>query len=100
MRERRCNRLLSQINQLDLNGRFEGVKVHVLASASPAKTPSSPQGPRIIGIALAIGLAVGIGLGLLRDWRDQRIRSQDEITAILGAPVLGAIPSIPRRAVA
>ena len=44
-----------------------------------------------------LGLLAGAGLALVRDWRDQRVRSADEITAMLGVPVLGAMPSIPRR---
>jgi succinoglycan biosynthesis transport protein ExoP len=100
MMERMCNSLLSQISQLDLNARFEGLKIYVLAKAVPVKSPFLPQILRIIGIALSLGLTVGAGLSFLRDWRDQRIRSQDEITSLLGVPVVGAIPSIPKRAVA
>jgi capsular exopolysaccharide synthesis family protein len=39
----------------------------------------------------------GAGLALLRDWQDQRVRSADEIVAILGVPVLGAVPSMSKR---
>jgi capsular exopolysaccharide synthesis family protein len=42
----------------------------------------------------------GAGLSLLRDWRDQRVRSPHEIAALLGVPILGAIPSISRRVLA
>ena len=97
MMETMCNSLLSQINQLDLSARLEGLKIYVLERALPALEPSSPQAVKIIGIALVLALMAGAGLSLLRDWRDQRVRSPDEITAILGVPILGAIPSIPRR---
>jgi capsular exopolysaccharide synthesis family protein len=52
---------------------------------------------RVLGIGLVAGMMVGSGLALVRDWRDQRVRSADEITAILGVPVLGAIPKVSRR---
>lgn len=91
------NSLLNQINALDLNVRFEGLAIHVLAKAIPATEPSSPQAARIMGIGLVLGLMVGVGLALVRDWRDQSVRSADEIAAILGVPVLGAVPSLSRR---
>lgn len=100
MMENLCNSLLTQINQLDLSARLEGLKIYVLERAVPAEKPSSPQPVRVVGIALVLGLMAGAGLSLLRDWRDQRLRSPDEIAAILDAPILGAIPSIPRRALA
>ncbi len=97
MLNRICNTLLQKIKDLDLNLQMEGLNVHVLQKAVPSKMPSSPQMARIMGVGLVLGLMVGAGLAFLRDWRDQRVRSADEITAILGVPILGAVPKIPRR---
>jgi len=47
-----------------------------------------------MGLALCLGLFAGVGLGLIREWKDQRLRSTQEIGALLGLPVLGAIPSM------
>ena len=96
MLENLCNTLLKQINDLDLNSQG-GLNIHVLQWAGPADEPSSPQRARVIGIALVLGLMGGAGLSLIRDWTDQRVRSADEITAILGVPILGSVPSMPRR---
>lgn len=90
--------LLSQIGQLDLSARLEGLKISVLGRATPAGAAASPQLARVLGIGLVLGLMLGAGLALLRDWRDQRVRSANEILAILGAPILGAIPSMSQRA--
>ncbi len=95
-----CDSLLKQINALDVNASLAGLKIHVLEKAVPALKPSSPQPFRILPLGLMLGLLAGAGLALVRDWRDQRLRSADEITAILGVPVLGAVPSIPRRRLA
>lgn len=96
MLENLCNTLLKQINDLDLNSQG-GLNIHVLQWASPADKPSSPQVARVIGIALVLGIMAGAGLSVVRDWTDQRVRSADEITAILGVPILGSVPSMPRR---
>lgn len=97
MIEKLYNTLLDQINKLDLNARFEGLQIHVLGRAVPAKRPSWPQTTSVVGIALVLGLMLGGGLVVLRDWTDQTVRSADEITGILGVPILGAVPTIPRR---
>jgi hypothetical protein len=114
MMEKLCNSLLGQTNQLDLSARLEGLKIYVLQKAMPAEKPSSPQAVKVIGIALVLGLMVGAGLSLLRDWRDQRVRSPDEITAIdsstiaqtraeaavcLELPGIGGVPGHPYIAV-
>jgi capsular exopolysaccharide synthesis family protein len=41
-----------------------------------------------------LGLLAGVGLAFVRDWRDERVRSADEITTLLGVRVLGVVPSI------
>jgi len=50
-----------------------------------------------MAMALVLGLMLGGGLGLVRDWMDQRLRSADEVSAVLGVPVLGVVPSMPKR---
>jgi len=94
------NSLLTQINSLDLNAQLESLKIHVLQKAAAAGAPSSPRATPILGFGLMLGLLLGGGLSLLWDRQDQRVRSADEIVAILGVPILGAIPSMSRRALA
>jgi succinoglycan biosynthesis transport protein ExoP len=91
-----CDSLLTQINALDLNANFQNLNIHVLEKAVAALKPSSPQMARILAVAVALGLLAGAGLALLRDWRDPRVRSADEILALVGARVLAAVPSMPK----
>jgi len=92
------NTILAKMNSLDLNVSLEGSTILILEKAMPGVEAPS-QTARVMGIGLVLGLMVGGGLAFLRDWRDQRVRSADEITAILGVPILGAVPTIPRRSI-
>jgi len=94
--EERCRTLREMITELKIQIP-PGLKIHVLEKAIPAARPTSVQTARVLGIGLVAGMMMGSGLAFVRDWRDQRVRSADEITAILGVPVLGAIPTISRR---
>lgn len=63
---------------------------------TPAVTPSSassPQPVRIVALASALGLLLGIGLAYLRDYFDDSVRNEQQISASSrGRPVLGQIP--------
>ena len=90
-----CNSHVQKIRELEIR-MPAGLKIHVLEQAVPATDPSPGQTTRIIGVGLVAGMTIGCGLAFARDVRDQSVRSADEVTAILGVPVLGAIPRIKR----
>ncbi|HNS21392.1 MAG TPA: polysaccharide biosynthesis tyrosine autokinase [Sedimentisphaerales bacterium] len=90
------NSVLAKMNSIDVNRQLDAVSIHILEKAvAGVEAPS--QTARVMGVGLVLGLMLGGGLAFLRDWRDPRVRSADEITAILGVPILGAVPTIPRR---
>jgi len=45
-------------------------------------------------MALILGLMFGGGLALVFDWLDYRLKSADEISLVLGLPILGIIPTM------
>jgi polysaccharide biosynthesis transport protein len=92
-----CQTLEQQIRGANLNDDFEPQEIRVLERAGPQAKPSRPQRARIMGIALVLGILIGGSASLVRDMLDQTIRSADEIQKLLGLPVLGVIPSMPRR---
>jgi len=73
------------------------LNITILETAHPSNRPSSPQRARVLGMALMLGLMSGGGLSLARSWLDQRFRSADEMTAILGLPLLGIVPTMRKR---
>jgi capsular exopolysaccharide synthesis family protein len=92
--ERLCEILDNRIKELNVTENVGALNISILEVARPADFPSKPQKTKIMEMALIIGLMFGCGLALLRDLLDYRLRSADEISAILGVPILGVVPSM------
>jgi polysaccharide biosynthesis transport protein len=45
-------------------------------------------------VALCMGLFVGVGLSWRQEWKNQPLRSPEEISSLLDLPVLGVIPAM------
>jgi capsular exopolysaccharide synthesis family protein len=73
------------------------LNINILEVARPDYEPTSPNKAHVIPIALAAGLLFGVLTALGLDHSDRRFRSEEEMVAVLGTPVLGAIPRIPGR---
>jgi len=92
-----CDILDDRIKEINVTEDVGALNISILEVAHPADKPSRPEKALYMAIALALGLVIGGGLALLRDWMDQRLRSADEISAVLGMPVLGVVPSMSKR---
>lgn len=92
-----CDILDDRIKELNVTEDVGALNISILEVARAANKPSKPQKARIMGIALVLSLMLGGGLALLRDWVDQRIRSAEEASAILGLPMLGVVPSMSKK---
>jgi len=91
-----CDILDDRIKELNVTEDVGALNISILEVARAADKPSKPQKARIMAITLVLGLMLGGGLALLRDWLDQTLRSAEEISAMLGMPVLGVVPSMSR----
>ncbi len=92
--ERICEILDSRIKEINVTEDAGALNISRLEVAQPADHPSKPQKARIMTMALALGLMFGVSLAFLRDWLDFRLRSSEEVSAILGIPVLGVVPKM------
>jgi len=92
--EKLCDILDDRIKELNVTEDTGALNISILEVARPADAPSSPQKAKVAMMALLLGLTFGCGLALVREWLDYRLRSAEEVSAILGVPVLGLIPTM------
>lgn len=60
--------------------------------AEPALSPSKPNVPAYMALAVLIGLVIGVGLAFFLEYLDTSVKTLDDIEKFLGIPVLGVIP--------
>jgi len=92
-----CDILDDRIKEIGVTDAAGAMNISVVEVARPADEPSEPQKGRIVSTALVLGLLIGCGATLLRDRFDQRLRSAEEIAAVLELPILGVVPSMSNR---
>jgi chain length determinant protein EpsF len=89
--------VLGRANQMGLESQVAQTNVSVVGLASTPTEPSSPNVVRNMLAAVVLGLLSGLALALWREFRDQRVRLEDEIPALLQQPVLVTLPHFGRR---
>ncbi len=78
----------------ELERRQGGEQFRLLEGASLPARPSSPKRPLILGGGAAFGLAVGLLVVGFMEFRDRSLRLKDDVTALLGLPVLAVVPTM------
>jgi polysaccharide chain length determinant protein (PEP-CTERM system associated) len=78
----------------NLERRQIGEQFKILDPARPPEKPFSPNRMRIDLMGVILGLASGIGLAFLLEYRDASFRTEEDIVACLGLPVLAVVPKV------
>ncbi|MGI6209948.1 MAG: polysaccharide biosynthesis tyrosine autokinase [Anaerolineae bacterium] len=89
--------LLERYEQARLN---EAVRASSISIVDLAATPDTPTEPRpVLNLALSLmaGLVGGLGLVFAAERVDPALYSSDEIERATGLPLVGEVPTIPRR---
>jgi capsular exopolysaccharide synthesis family protein len=89
-----CDTLDDRIRVLGVDPQVGGLNVEILEAAQTPTSPSRPRVPKTLALALCLGFFAGVGLALHGEWKDQRLRSTEEISDLLELPVLGVVPSM------
>ncbi len=85
------NQLEEQLARVNLTEEEGGTQVHELTAASGAMLVG-PNLIKMLGIGTFLGLALGAGLALLLEKNANTFRDPDEISELLGVPVLTHVP--------
>jgi Mrp family chromosome partitioning ATPase len=89
--------LQDRISQLQALKALETGGVRVVEQATPPQNRSSPRPLRNALIAAFVALALALFLVALLARFDERITDEDEVAALIGAPVLARIPRVRAR---
>jgi capsular exopolysaccharide synthesis family protein len=86
--------LLQRYKEIGVAG---GVGINNVSVVDSAEVPGAPSSPIIwlnLGIALVIGALLGGGIALLFEQLDETISDPNDVTKILGLPLLGTVPRL------
>jgi uncharacterized protein involved in exopolysaccharide biosynthesis len=84
----------------DLERRQEGEQFRVLDPPSLPERPTFPNRVNITLGGLAFGFCLGGGIAFLLEAKDQSLRTEPDVVAILKLPVLVSVPRLPDAATA
>lgn len=80
-------------SQTKLESTSVQTNIAVLNSAPEPIEPSRPRMLLNVIAAVFLGLLLGIGIALMRELSNRRVRSADDLTELIGVPLLAVIPS-------
>jgi len=68
--------------------------VQIIDEAPLPDAPVEPSRMRNVIVGGMIGLIIGVALAFLLEYLSRSVRSEEQLTELLGVPVLGAVPRI------
>jgi capsular exopolysaccharide synthesis family protein len=87
-------RLLQQQQEMQVAANSTENNVRLLDRAEVPGVPFTPNVPRNLLIALAVGLALGLGLAFSLDYLDDTVKTPEDITRKVNVPFLGLVPAV------
>jgi chain length determinant protein EpsF len=90
--QRSYDAVLARLSQTSLESHSTQTNAYVLTPAVPPNKPSSPKVVLNVALAIVIGLFLAIGAAIFLEIADRRIRTADEVSELVGLPLLGILP--------
>ena len=88
--------LLQQTKETGISKENRTSNVRVVDEAIAPRGPVSPNVPRALTTSLFMSLALAVGIAFGVEQIDNRIRTPQEMKAVLGVPFLGIVPATPK----
>jgi len=95
--QRAYDAVLARFTQTSLESQTTQSNVFVLTSAIPPLLPSSPNIMVNTALSIVVGLLLAVGAVMLLEFVDRRVRTVDEVSELLGLPILGVLPKPGRK---
>lgn len=92
--QRLCEILDERIKQLNVAEDTGALNINILEVARVPENASKPHKAAVMTKAFLFGLLISAGLIFLHTQFDSTLHSADEISAVLGIPILGIVPTI------
>ena len=86
--------LLQRYKEVGIAGSVGSSNIAVVEQAKVPGGPSSPNMQRNVGLALLLGLILAALIVFALEQIDEKIRSPQDVAAMLGLPLLGSIPRV------
>lgn len=90
--QRAYDAVLARWNQTSMESQATQSNSYVLAPAVAPFAPSSPKMLRNLVLAVVVGTILAVAAAILLEYVDRRIRTDEEISDVLGLPLLGTLP--------
>lgn len=87
---------LTRLREADNAGNSRAAGARLLARAQPPLSPSAPNRPLIVALALLTALPCAAGLALFVDHRDSGLKNLAELEQATGAPAVAQLPKVGR----
>ena len=87
--------LSRRLEEVQLTAQTQFNNVSIIDRALVPKSPSSPNLPMSMAVAFFVGIVGGVALAVVREYIDDTISSQIDVSAYLKVPFLGLIPKLP-----
>lgn len=87
----------ARVSQANLESQSTQTNVSILKNAT---TPAHPSKPRVLlnmAVAFVIGCVLALAVIIVRELRNQRLRSNDDVARFLGQPLFGVLPDVSSR---
>jgi capsular exopolysaccharide synthesis family protein len=86
--------VLQRQKETGLTGLLRTNNVRILDSAKPNANPVRPRTTFNVLVAAVLGLLLGVAATIVIEALDNTVKTQEQVEAILGVPVLGVVPVI------
>ena len=88
------NQVQGRLKEAEIAAAVQDSTAEVLDRAVLPGNSLGTSRPVIFAVALFSGLLVGVAVAYLRDWLDTTVHNEQDVSAIVGAAVIGIIPNL------